>query len=96
MPDKSQHGKGKHHSQSKKRREKQRYTTTIAHQPIAAQTSKPTVPTGMSTPSASISTLLRAHSVIAQHPHITTELRRIGILAGIILAILIVLALVLS
>lgn len=95
MPGKLRHVKGKHPPQSKKRREKQRSQTTVAHQQVAAQISKPATHTGMAAPSASVPATSTAPP-IARYPYITTELRRIGILAGIILALLIVLALILS
>ena len=52
---------------------------------------KPTIPT----PAASISKPV-AKIAVAQHPYIGIELKRIGILAGIMLVILVVLALFLS
>ena len=95
MPDKLQHGKGKHPSKSKKRREKQRSQPIIAYQQVAAQTSKPAIPADMPAPRAKVPTTSTA-SRVARYPYITTELRRIGILAGIMIVILVVLALVLS
>ncbi|MFC2001336.1 hypothetical protein ACFLUZ_02390 [Chloroflexota bacterium] len=95
MPDKLRHDKGKHPSKSKKRRERQRSQVTVAYQPVAAQTSKPAVPTDMPAPRAKVPAPSAA-SRVARYPYITTELRRIGILAGIIIAILVVLALILS
>lgn len=94
MPGKSRHGKGKHPHHSKKSKAKQRHGAIALQQPTVAETPQPVAtiitPPSLKTPAPP------AKSRIAQYPYITTELRRIGILAGIILVILIVLALVLS
>ena len=95
MPGKSRYDRGKHPSQSKKSKAKQRSTTAVVQQQAKVQTHKPTVSTGVPVPSASVKTTPTISSA-ARHPYITAELKRIGILAGIILVILIVLALVLS
>jgi len=94
MPGKSRHGKGKHPHHSKKSKAKLRHSAMSLQQPIAADTTQP-VATTITPPSSRVPTS-PAKPRIAQYPYITTELRRIGILAGIILVILIVLALVLS
>ncbi len=95
MPGKSRHGKGKHPVRTKRRRSGHGSLTSAAQQPPVSQTYEP-VPKpevsaaspGTPTPSAAVSTV--------RYPYIITELRRIGILAGITLVILVVLALVLS
>ena len=94
MPGKSRHGKGKHAHHSKKSKAKQRYGTITPQQYAVADTTMPAATTGIP-PSASAPTAPKTLKV-AQYPYITTELRRIGILAGIILVILIVLTLILS
>jgi hypothetical protein len=94
MPGKSRYGKGKHPHHSKKSKAKLRHSTMALQQPTAADTPQP-VATITSPPSSRAPTS-PAKPRIAQYPYITTELQRIGILAGIILVILIVLALVLS
>jgi len=66
---------------------------TAQRQPIS-QTYKPSPQPEVSAPSASVSTP-RA-TLTTQYPYIAPELRRIGILAGVILVILVVLVLVLS
>ena len=91
MPGKSRRGRSKHSSQSKK---KGSLARAARQQPIS-QTGKPVSRPGVSAPSASVSTPIAALSA-ARNPHIITELRTIGILAGVILVILVVLALVLS
>ncbi len=94
MPSKSQRGRSKRLSQSKKRRERQSSSARVAQQ-TTAQTSKPVSHSGVSTPSASAPARVVTVTA-ARYPYIVTELRRIGILAGIMLIILVVLALVLS
>ena len=86
--------KRKHPSQSKKRREKQRFMAN-ARQPVAAQGPGLTTIADKPSPQASTPSPSRLPSAI-QHPYIITELKRIGILSGIMIVILIVLAIVLS
>ena len=93
MPGKSRR-KGKSPFQSKKKREKQRSATGVVQQQAVAQTTKPFVTSTISAPSKSRPTP-SAKLPVARYPYVAAELRRIGILAGIMLAILIVLALVL-
>jgi len=93
MPGKSRHGKGKHHQHRKKTGAKQRYGAVALQQPAVTGTPQPAATISTPPPSrAPAPTTTRT----AQYPYITTELRNIGILSGIILVILIVLALVLS
>jgi hypothetical protein len=67
-----------------------------AAQPLAvSQGYEPAPPAGMLTPSVKMPTP-KATAAVAPPPDVAAELRRIGILFGIILAILIILALVLS
>ena len=94
MSGKSRHGKGKHLHQSKKSKAKQRHGTMAFQQQVVAETPQPA--TAISTRMPSRIPASPATSRIAQYPYITAELRRIAILAGIIIVILIVLALVLS
>ena len=92
MPGKSRHGKRKH--PSRRRRWKQGSAITAQRQTLT-QTQEPVSQPKVSAPSVSAPTPLAAQTA-AQYPYIATELRRIGILAGIVLAVLVVLALVLS
>ena len=94
MPGKSRYGKGKHAHHSKKSKAKQRYGAMALQQSIATEAPQPVAT--IITPPSSRTPTSSAKTRIAQYPYITTELRRIGILAGVILVILIVLALVLS
>ena len=95
MPGKSRHGKGKQPVRGKKKRTGHGSMSVAAQPSPVSQAHGPvshpevsTPPPSTSTPSSTISTV--------RYPYITTELRRIGILAGITLIILVVLALVLS
>lgn len=82
MPDKSR--------RSRKKRGRPGPPVIAGQQPaVAARTSEPVPPPEV--PRKSVSAKIAA----VQHPYIIAEIRRIGILAGIIMAILIVLALVL-
>ena len=94
MPGKSRHGKGKHHYHSKKSRAEHRHIATALQPPVVADTPTPAA-TVSTPPPVKAPTSPKALKAV-RYPYITDELRRIGILAGIILVILIVLALVLS
>jgi len=77
--------------QSKRKKLRQSPPATVAQQPVVTQTDKPVAsahPASTSIP--------KATSNIARYPYVVAELRRIGILAGIVLVILTVLALTLS
>ena len=97
MPGKLRHGKAKYHT--KKSKAKQR-STTLPSQQAVVMSPKPAVATSVSAPLEKVRTTEKtrtaAVSGAVRYPYITAELKRIGILAGIILVILIVLALVLS
>ena len=84
----------RHPSRGKKKKRQQPSSVTAAQQQAVAQVYKPASQPKVLAPSASIPTPMAAQTA-ARYPYIVTELRRIGILAGIILAILAVLVLVL-
>ncbi len=90
MPGKSRRGRGRFSARSKKRRGT---LTRVAQQQAADETHKLTAP-AMSTPSPSAPTI-KAMATGTRYPYVVAELRRIGILAVIMLVILVVLALVL-
>ncbi len=94
MPSKSQHGRRKRSPQSKKRKGGLSRPTMPAQQPAVAQIREPVSRPIVPVPSARVPTSV-AKPAIAQYSNVATELRTIGILAGIMLIILIVLALVL-
>ena len=87
MPGKSRRGKAKRSARSGKMR---RTPVAVAQQQVAtdrpATPAMPTSAPGVPIPKAAV------HG--GQHAHVVTELRRIGILAGIMLAVLVILALV--
>jgi len=95
MHGKSRHGRGKRLPQSKKRKSRRHFLATVAQQKAVAQTQVPVSRPKVSAPSASVPTPM-AKLAAVRYPHVATELRTIGILAGIMLIILIILALVLS
>ncbi len=95
MPGKSRQGKGKHPVRSKKRRSGHGSRASVAQQPPVSQTYEPVPKPEVSAPLPSTPTPSAAVSAI-RYPYIIIELRRIGILAGIMLVVLVVLALVLS
>jgi len=94
MPGKSRHERGKHSVQSSKRRSKPSRPPTLAQQSAVAQAGIPVPSPNVSIPSVSVPTRT-ARPVIIRNPYITSELRTIGILGGILLIALVVLALLL-
>ena len=91
MPSKSRGGR-KRSARSKKRRMRQDFSLAGAQQQATAQNHKP-VPQAPS-PSAKVLTPRLTPLPSVRYPYIATELRRIAILAGIMLVILVVLYLV--
>ena len=94
MGSKSRHRK-KHSLQSKK---KKRISTLMAsQQPAVAQTYKPVAPPKVTAPSVKVAapSVKGPTPAVARYPQISNELRRIGMLAGIMVVTLVVLALVL-
>jgi len=95
MPGKSRHDRKKHSFQGKKKKGRRSPLGVAAQRQADMQIDKSVAPPIMAAPSASAPTPMPALTAV-RHPYILTELRRIGILAGVILAILVVLVLVLS
>jgi hypothetical protein len=89
MPGKSRRGHGKQSARGKKRRH---IVTSAAPSPVTRGEYRPDV----SAPALMVKTASPEASSGMQYPDMMMELRRIGILAGIILAILVILALVLT
>ncbi len=87
--------KRKHLLQSKKRKSGQRFLASVVQRQAVAQTYEPVSHPNVSAPPVSVPTPV-AKLAAVRYPHIATELRRIGILAGIMLVTLVVLARVLS
>ena len=84
----------KHLSQSKKRKKRRGSSAIAAQQQPVSRTYEPVSQPVVSAPSPRELTQKATQSV-AGYPYIVGELQRIGILAGIMLAVLVVLALVL-
>jgi len=95
MPGKSRHDRRKHSSQGKKKKGRRSPPGVVAQRQADIQTDKPVAPPKVVTPSAGAPAPTPVLTPV-RHPYILTELRRIGILAGIMLVILVVLVLVLS
>ena len=93
MPDKSRRRKGKYSPQSKRRKGRPTRSTTVVQQRTVAQAREP-VPIANVSASAAGAPAPVAKPVPVRYQYIATELRTIGILAGIMLIILIVLAFV--
>ena len=95
MPGKSRRGRGKRSPQGKKRGKSRQLSATATQQPAVAQTHEPVPRPVVSAPPASLPAPT-AKPATVRYPYIATELRTIGILAGVMLIILVVLAFVLS
>ena len=99
MSGKSRRSRAKRLSQSRRKKVRFGASPMAAQQPADTQTYEPITPPQVVAPSASVPTSIPALEpapTAVRYPFIATELRRIGILAGIALVILIVLSLVLS
>lgn len=92
MPAKSRNVKGKHPHHSKKSKAIQRQGMVSVKQETAVAAS----PSAVTAATAPLPRAVSGKSAALQYPYIMQELRRIGILAGIILVVLIVLAIILS
>jgi hypothetical protein len=89
MPSKSRHTKGKYLHQSKKSKAKQRQATLATNPAAAEKPAGVAEPVKLPTPRpAAVTSKPRT----MDYPYVTGELRRIGVLAGLIFIILIVLA----
>ena len=93
MSGKSRHGKGKHPHHSKKSKAIMRQTSAAKHQPAAVVAPKPVEP--VKTPTAPKADVKTEVTAALRYPYVTGELKRTGILAGIIIVVLIVLSIVL-
>jgi hypothetical protein len=95
MPGKSRRRRGKYSTQSKRKKGKLSRPTAVVQQQAVVQAHEPLSLPNVSASPAGVPTTI-AKPVAVRYPYIATELRTISILAGIMLIILIVLALVLS
>ena len=94
MPSKSKHGKGKHYHQSRKSKAIQRQNSKNITRDVAAEIPRPV--SDINTPPPEKNNIESPKVKTMQYPFIVNELRRIGILAGIILVVLVILAIILS
>lgn len=94
MVGKSHHKKKKHSFRSKKREIHQGRPAEVAQQPAIAKVHEPVPPPGVPAPEASAPPKVEKPTVVL-YPYIATELKTIGILAGIMVIILFVLFLIL-
>ena len=94
MSGRSQHGKGKHTPQSKKGKAIQRAVAMASQPQVVSQIPESAAPPSVTVPGIKVPAAVSRSA--QRYSYVTAELRRIGILAGIIIGILIVLALVLS
>jgi hypothetical protein len=98
MPGKSRHGKGKHPHNSKKSKTLRRQATApMMSQATAGMPETPirAAPAAIA-PGPKAAGMATAKAGVNPYPYITSELRRIAVLAGIIIVILVVLSIVLS
>jgi|ETNmetMinimDraft_11_1059920.scaffolds.fasta_scaffold389836_1 hypothetical protein len=95
MPDKSRRSRAKHSAQGKKRKDKIGRPAMLAQQPAVAQTHEPVSSPKVPVSPVSLPTPMAKQAAIS-HPSVAAELRTIGILAGVMLIVLVVLAFVLS
>ncbi len=95
MPGKSQRSRRKHSFPGKKKKGRRSPAGVVAQQQAGIQIDKPVALPRVVLPAVSTPAPLSVLTPL-RHPYILTELRRTGILAGIMLVILVVLALVFS
>jgi hypothetical protein len=93
MSGKSRHSKRKHSTLSKRVKQRQHSLATTAQQSVTVPASMLATPANKTEPRKSIPTL--SGTPANQYAYVAAELKKIGILTGIILVILIVLALIL-
>jgi len=94
MSGKSHGGRAKSSARSKKKKMKHGVSLAGAQQPTTIQNQEPV--SQVVSPSAKVLKPRSTLFAVVKHPYITTELRRIAILAGVMLALLLVLYLVIS
>jgi hypothetical protein len=94
MSAKSGHGRRKL-PRSKRKKGRKEASVISAQQPVIAHTPRPISQPKASVPPAKAPATV-ATLAATRYPYITAELRRIGILAGVVLVILVILALVFS
>ena len=91
MPSKSRQSHRGHLPRSKRKKGKRSLPVATVQQKVVVPTEKAATSVDVSTPVTSVSAM-KAAPAPAPYPYVVKELRRIGVLAGVILVILIVLA----
>jgi hypothetical protein len=91
MPGKSGRGRRWRQPQSKRRKDRRSPATEVVHQQATTPSRKEELPSEVPAPSAGVSAQEVAVAS-GRYPYIASELRRIGILAGVILVTLVILA----
>ena len=91
MPSKSRQSRRGHPPRSKRRKGKQSSPVATVQQQVVAPAGGTATSANVATPVTSVSAM-KAAPAPAPYPYVVKELRRIGVLAGVILVILIVLA----
>ena len=94
MPNKSRRRRGRYSFQGKKKKGKRTPALTTTEQPVATQTYERATPSPVTAPPAGVLTSTPRAAAV-KHPYVASELRRIGIIAGIMLAVLVILSFVL-
>ncbi|MBN1862282.1 MAG: hypothetical protein JW790_01385 [Dehalococcoidales bacterium] len=94
MSSKSRRKRGKHSFQTKKRKDRLTPTAMATEAPATAQTYTSDTPPPASTPPVS-APASKAAPAASGYPYVTGELKRIGIIAAIMLAVLVTLSQVL-
>lgn len=94
MPSKSRRKRGKHSFQGKKRKGKLTPAPIASEAPVASQTHTPAAPSPVSASPVS-APAPKTVPATSGYPYVASELKRIGIIAAIMLAVLITLSQVL-
>ena len=95
MPSKSRRKRGKQSFHGKKRKGKLTPVPKAAEQPVATQTGIPAAPSMVTAPPVS-KPVPTPTPTAARYPYVTSELKRIGIIAAIMIAVLVILSRILS
>jgi hypothetical protein len=97
MPSKSRRKRGKHSFQGKKRKGKLTPAPIATEAPVAGETHMPApaAPPPVSTPPPVSAPAAKTAPATSGYPYVASELKRIGIIAAIMLAVLITLSQVL-
>jgi hypothetical protein len=95
MPSKSRRKRGKHSFQAKKRKGKLTPVPKTVEQPVTSQTATSATHAPVTPPPAG-APVVASTPAVARYPYVTSELKRIGIIVAIIIAVLVILSRVLS